>query len=76
MAGEEADQLAKQLRELLVKTRKAKGLTQVQLAKALGRTQTFVSNYERGERRVAVVDFILIAAALREEASALLRKII
>ena len=72
MAGEEADRLAQQLRELLVKTRKAKGLTQVQLGKALGRTQTFVSNYERGERRVGVVDFVLIARVLGEDAPELL----
>ncbi len=65
MAGEEQDRLALRLRELLVEARNAKGMTQTDLAKALGRTQTYVSNYERGERRVGVVDFILIASALK-----------
>lgn len=37
--------------EVLIEAREAKGLNQTQLAAALKRTQTFVSNYERGERR-------------------------
>jgi transcriptional regulator with XRE-family HTH domain len=32
------------------------GLTQVQLAKLLGKEQTFVSKVERGERRLDVVE--------------------
>jgi transcriptional regulator with XRE-family HTH domain len=72
MAGEEQDRLARRLRELLVEVRKSKGMTQIDLGKALGRTQTFVSNYERGERRLAVVDFIIIARTLGEEPTDLL----
>jgi transcriptional regulator with XRE-family HTH domain len=75
MAGEEQDRLALRLRELLVEARNARGMTQTDLAKALGRTQTYVSNYERGERRVGVVDFILIARALKAEPVELLRQV-
>jgi transcriptional regulator with XRE-family HTH domain len=50
-------------------------MTQIDLGKALGRTQTFVSNYERGERRLAVVDFIIIARTLGEEPTELLGRI-
>ena len=75
MAGEEQDRLARRLRELLTEIRNAKGMTQTDLGKALGRTQTFVSNYERGERRLAVVDFILIARTLGEEPRELLRRV-
>lgn len=76
MAGEERDRLAAKLRELLIATRKAKGMSQVDLAEALGRTQTFVSNYERGERKVGLVDFVLIARALREEPARLLGQLL
>ena len=75
MAGEEQDRLARRLRDLLVEVRKSKGMTQIDLGKALGRTQTFVSNYERGERRLAVVDFIIIARTLGEEPTELLGRI-
>jgi transcriptional regulator with XRE-family HTH domain len=36
--------------------RKRAGLTQVQLAKRLGETQSFISKCERGERRIDVVE--------------------
>lgn len=75
MAGEERDRLRTRLRELLVEARTRAGLTQTQLAKALGRPQSFVSNYERGERRVEVADFILIAQALGEEPAELLGRV-
>jgi transcriptional regulator with XRE-family HTH domain len=77
MAAEpdERDILALRLREALVEARNAAGLTQGELAKKLGRTQTFVSNYERGERKVGVVEFILIARTLGAEARELLDQI-
>ena len=40
------------------------GLTQEELARALGRPQSFVSKSERRERRIDVVEFIEIARAL------------
>lgn len=70
--GEEHERLARRLREVLVEARKAAGMRQVELAKALGRSQSFVSNYERGERRVDVPEFILIARVLRADAGELL----
>jgi len=76
MAGEELERLETKLRELLVETRRAKGMNQTELAQALGWTQVIVSNYERGERRVGVSDFILIARALDEEPTALLGRLL
>lgn len=67
--------MALRLRELLIEAREAAGLTQTQLGKSLGRTQSFVSNYERGERKVGVVDFMLIARALAIEPTELLRRL-
>ena len=50
--------------ELMVRARKAAGLTQHALARRLKRPQSFVAKYEGGERRVDVVEFITIARAL------------
>ena len=42
--------------QLLKETRENAGLTQEQVADALGQTQSFVSKCERGERRLDVVE--------------------
>jgi len=51
-------------RGLLVDARKRKGLTQHDVAARLGRPQSFVSKYERGERRLDVVEFLEVSGAL------------
>lgn len=50
--------------ELLIASRRDRGLTQAELAKALGRPQSFVAKYERGERRLDVVELLEILATL------------
>jgi transcriptional regulator with XRE-family HTH domain len=62
--------------EVLVDTRRKKGLTQIQVAAALGTPQSYVSKYESGERRLDVVEFIAVSAALNEDPLELLRQII
>ena len=57
----------RELLALLVETRKAAGITQVELAARLGRPQPFVSYLERGERRIDVIEFCAIARALGVE---------
>jgi len=47
-----------------VQARRDAGLTQVALAKKLGRPQSFVSKFERGERRLDVPEFLDVARAL------------
>lgn len=49
---------------LLVQARKARGLTQADVASALGKPQSFVAKYENGERRIDVVELIDIAHVL------------
>lgn len=51
-------------RKMLVEARQSAGLTQVTLAKKLGRPQSFVSKFERGERRLDVIEFLEVARAL------------
>ena len=54
----------RRFRELLVAARKGAGLTQAELSSRLNRPQSFVSKYERGERRLDVVEFAGVARAL------------
>lgn len=50
--------------ESLKRARKNAGLTQQDVAKKLGEHQSFVSRYETGERRLDVVEFLEVGAAL------------
>lgn len=65
-----------QLRSLLAEARRANGLTQTNLAKQLGRPQAFVSNYERGQRRIDVGEFVEISKLLGLNPVAILRGLI
>jgi hypothetical protein len=52
------------LRAFLVKRRKVAGLRQIDLAKRLGRTQSYVSNIEIGQKRIALMELIEWAEAI------------
>ena len=60
-------------RETLKKTRMEQGLTQQIIAERLQVPQSFVSKYENGERRLDVVEFIEVAAALGQDPITILR---
>jgi transcriptional regulator with XRE-family HTH domain len=62
--------------ELMIRARKAAGLTQHELAKHLRRPQSFVAKYEGGERRVDVVEFIDICKAIEVDPNKLLKALI
>lgn len=64
-----------QLRRQLARAREEKGLTQADLAAALGRTQSFVSKYELGERRLDVIDFLLVCQQLQIDAADLISRL-
>lgn len=51
-------------REMLVAARKIAHMTQTELAVRLGRKQSYVSKFERGERRLDIVEFLEIAEIL------------
>jgi transcriptional regulator with XRE-family HTH domain len=64
-------QLCARLRRLRARA----GLTQGQLAERLGERQAFVSEYERGQRRLDVVELRTIAAALGGAAAAVVAQL-
>jgi transcriptional regulator with XRE-family HTH domain len=67
------EQLA--LRELLIAARDRAGLTQHKLAKRLGKPQSFVAKYEGGERRLDVIEFVVIARAIGADPVRILRSL-
>jgi transcriptional regulator with XRE-family HTH domain len=60
----------------MIGARKTAGLTQRELAKRLRRPQSFVAKYEGGERRVDVVEFIVICRAIETDPNKLLKVLI
>lgn len=60
------------LRDALIAARKSAGLTQAELAVRLRCHQSFVARVESGERRIDVIELIVLARALRADASKLL----
>ncbi len=62
-------------RGLLIEARQAENLTQAELAERLGRPQSFVSKYERGERRLDVVEFLEVARTLGLDPCEIIRKL-
>lgn len=65
----------KKLRSLLRQARKAAGLRQADLARLLGKHQTFVSNYERGERTLDLLELRQVCGALGISLSAFVKRL-
>lgn len=58
--------------ERLAAARRDANLTQYQLADRLGVDQTYVSKYESGRRRLDVIEFLRIVAAIGVKPAAVL----
>lgn len=54
----------RELRQALLEARQSAGLSQTEVAQALGRSQSFVAKYEGGERRLDVVEYIQLCKVL------------
>lgn len=52
------------VREILKEARLSRGMTQVELAKWLGKPQSYVSKYESGERRLDFVELLEVCGGL------------
>ena len=62
------------LRELLLECRIESEITQVELAQLLQRPQSYVSKFERGERRLDLIELIEVLAALDIDPMSFLRQ--
>lgn len=60
----------------LAEARRRAGLTQVQVAKRLSKPQSFISNYEKGHRRIDVLEMLRIASVLKAEPQQILGDVI
>ena len=49
---------------MLIEARKEANLTQAELSAKLERPQSYVSKYERGERRLDLIEFLQLAKVL------------
>ncbi|WP_413175605.1 helix-turn-helix domain-containing protein [Anabaena azotica] len=67
------DSQLQQFGETVRKVRKAKGLSQEQLAELAGLHRNYIGGVERGERNIALLNIILIAHALGMSPSELLQ---
>ena len=54
----------RKLRALLVAERKAAGLTQTVVAQRLGKPPSYVAKYEGGDRRLDLLEYLDVAAAI------------
>lgn len=59
----------------LKKARKEKGITQAQLAEALGKPQSFIAKVESGERRLDVVEFVHLARLVDADVQRIIARI-
>lgn len=62
--------------QVLAAARSRAGLTQRQVAVRLAKPQSFVSSYERGQRRVDVLELIAIVDALRQDPVAVFAELV
>ena len=61
---------------LLVTARRNAGLNQTELAKRLGKPQSFIAKYEGGERRLDVIEFLAVARAIGVDPRGILRALL
>ncbi|WGK88336.1 helix-turn-helix transcriptional regulator [Pseudomonas migulae] len=59
----------------LFDARKKAGLTQTMLSSRLSKPQSFVSKYERGERRLDVIEFLEVCELLGADPHELIRNL-
>ncbi|MBW4669130.1 MAG: helix-turn-helix domain-containing protein [Cyanomargarita calcarea GSE-NOS-MK-12-04C] len=63
-------------RKLLIKARQLANLTQSELSAKLSRPQSYISKYERGERRLDLIEFLEVAKALQIEPATFIKKLL
>ena len=59
----------------MIEARLTAELTQADVAKRLGKPQSFIAKYEGGERRLDVIEFLDLAKAIGFDAAKMLRRV-
>lgn len=72
LAGTAHTPAYKHLLARLIEAREAAGMSQAQLAEILGKPASFVGKYELGERRLDVVELLVVLRALKTDQLAFL----
>jgi transcriptional regulator with XRE-family HTH domain len=62
-------------RRCMIAARKKAKLTQVAIAKSLNKPQSFVAKYENGERRLDIVEFLIIVRAIGVDPGDIIRTV-
>ncbi|MBD2244176.1 helix-turn-helix domain-containing protein [Nostoc sp. FACHB-888] len=62
--------------QLLIEARKAAKLTQAELSAKLELPQSYVSKYERGERRLDVIEFLQVVQVLEIDPLAFIEELL
>lgn len=73
MAGTVHTEAYKKLLKALVEARCDAGLSQAQLAERLGKPASFVGKYELGERRLDVIELLVVLKVLGRNAVEMIR---
>jgi transcriptional regulator with XRE-family HTH domain len=68
--------LSRAARQTLIEARRDAGVTQLFLSRRLGWAQSAISRIESGQRTVGLVEFILIAEALRVDPQTLVQRVL
>lgn len=63
------------LRTLIIAARDTAGLSQATVAKRIGRPQSYIADIERNERRIDVIEFLILAEAIGFDAVEVLREV-
>lgn len=75
MAGTVHTKTYRLMTEALLKLRNDAGLSQAKLATIIGKPPSFVGKYEQGERRLDIIELLVILKALGSEWTEFLEKL-
>ena len=64
------------LQKALIAARQEAGMTQQEVADSLKRPQSFVAKYEKGDRRLDVIEFLALSEVINFDPVKILRKIL
>ncbi len=62
--------------DLMIQARLKMGVTQAELAKRLEKPQSFVSKYEKGERRLDVIEFVTVCKTLKVDSRKIFNRVL